>query len=69
MIQKLSKVEIDAIYDMHEREQVISIAKTTTPAQRVQWLEQTIDLIRKIHAERASRGLKNIDPFDPTRMI
>lgn len=62
MSQNLSKAEIDAIYAAHEREQVIWIAKNTTPDQRVRWLEQAIKFARYVAEDRAKQGLRTVFP-------
>jgi hypothetical protein len=55
--QNLDKERTDAIYAAHEKEQVLWIARNTTPDQRVRWLESAIDLVREVAADRERKGL------------
>ena len=60
MSQKPSKEQIDAAYAAHEREQVLFIARNTTPDDRLKWLEEAIEFVRVVARERGKRGLKMI---------
>jgi restriction endonuclease Mrr len=55
--QKPDKAAIDAMFAAQEREQVIFVARNSTPTQRIQWLEQAVNLLRKVTADRQKEGL------------